>query len=100
VDGDRPDAVPNIVATQLTDGHPDYLQWIIHETAGAADRRATSDALRTVRAGGRWHWGHSRQGHVRRRVWRLPPCCHHAAARNRPDTECFRWSGGRRPARG
>jgi CutA1 divalent ion tolerance protein len=60
VDGDRPDAVPNFVATQLTDGHPDYLQWIIYETADAVDRRAATDARRTVRAGGRWHWGHSR----------------------------------------
>ncbi len=57
VDGDRPDAVPSVVATQLTDGHPDYLQWIIHETAGAVDRRAATDARRPERAGGRWHWG-------------------------------------------
>jgi hypothetical protein len=67
VDGDRPDAVPFVVVTQLIDGHPDYLQWIIYETAGAVDRRAATDARRTVRAGGRWHWGHSRQGHARRR---------------------------------
>jgi periplasmic divalent cation tolerance protein len=27
VDGDRPGAVPSVVATQLTDGHPDYVHW-------------------------------------------------------------------------
>jgi periplasmic divalent cation tolerance protein len=63
VNGDHPDAVPNVVATQLTDGHPDYLQWIIDETAGAIDHRATTDARRPERAGGRWHWGHSRYQH-------------------------------------
>jgi len=56
VEGDRPDAVPCVVAAQLIDRHQDYLQWITHETAGAVDRRAATDARRTERAGGRWHW--------------------------------------------
>ena len=61
--GDHPDAVPSVVATQLIDGHPDYLEWIIHQTAGTVDHRAATDARRPERAGGRWHWGHSRYQH-------------------------------------
>jgi periplasmic divalent cation tolerance protein len=63
VNGDHPDAVPSVVATQLIDGHPDYLQWIIHQTAGTVDHRAATDARRPERAGERRHWGHSRYQH-------------------------------------
>jgi periplasmic divalent cation tolerance protein len=35
VERDKPDDVPCVVATKLIDGSTDYLQWIVHQTAGA-----------------------------------------------------------------
>lgn len=35
VERDGPDDVPYVVATRLIDGSTDYLQWIVHQTAGA-----------------------------------------------------------------
>jgi periplasmic divalent cation tolerance protein len=35
VERDGDDDVPSVVATRLIDGSTDYLQWIVHQTAGA-----------------------------------------------------------------
>ena len=35
VERDHPDDIPCVVALRVIDGSSDYLQWVIHETAGA-----------------------------------------------------------------
>ena len=35
VERDHPDDIPCVVALRVIDGSSDYLQWVVHETAGA-----------------------------------------------------------------
>lgn len=60
VDRDHPDDVQCIVATQIIDGNPDYLHWIVDETAGALDHHATTNDRRAKRGPGHWARGAAR----------------------------------------